>query len=126
MRQYKQLYVHIILLGTLAELPYIGSTCSLIWEFILTFISEISQMNGDLKPFVYFTKYKYPLKAQTEYPALNSGRPTVTCNFHIETEHRIVLACHLVFFQLQNFITKCEVSGTEIPLPWGIIVLTSG
>lgn len=46
-------------------------------------------MNGDLEPFVYFTKYKYPLKAQTEYPALNSDRPTVTCNFHIETEHRV-------------------------------------
>lgn len=44
-------------------------------------------MNGELEPFVYFTKYKYPLKAQAEYPALNSGRPTATCNFHIETEN---------------------------------------
>ena len=87
MRQCKQLRVHIKLLGTLAEVPYIGSTCSLIWEFIVTLISKISPMNGELEPFVYFTKYKYPLKAQAEYPALNSGRPTAMCNFHIETEN---------------------------------------
>ena len=24
-------------------------------------------MNGELEPFVYFTKYKYPLKAQAEH-----------------------------------------------------------